>query len=83
MEAINFNTEKKKFGDHVRRLRERLESSDYEGRSISQQEIADKTSLITKKTLGKIERGETNPKFETLIALTILLKVSLVELMDY
>lgn len=83
MDAIDFTLEKKKFGEHVRRLRERLESTDYAGRSISQQEITDKTTLITKKTLGKIERGETNPKFETLIALAKLLKVSLPELMDY
>ena len=83
MESINFEREKVKFGQHVRKLREKLESTDYAGRTISQQEITDKSSLLTKKTLGKIERGETNPKFETLLALSKLLDVTLLELMDY
>lgn len=83
MESINFEQEKKKFGQHVRRLRQKLESTDYDGRSVSQQEITDRSSLLTKKTLGEIERGETNSKFETLLKLSKLLNVTLLELMDY
>lgn len=37
-----------------------------EGLNISQEELADKTGLSTG-TIGKIERGENNPKIGTLI----------------
>lgn len=83
MDIINYEKERKKFGKHVVKLRERIKSIDYPERSISQQELCDKNQGITKKTLGAIERGETNPKFETILALAKLLGVSLKELFDY
>ena len=83
MDRINYVEERKKFGEHVTKLREKIRSVDYPDRSISQQELSDKCENITKKTLGAIERGETNPKFETLIALAYVLNVSLQELFNY
>lgn len=83
MKTIDFSIEKKKLGNHVKNLRENLKSEEYKNREISQQELTDKTNLISKKTLGEIERGETNPKFETLLVLASILEVSLVKLLDY
>lgn len=83
MDRIDYVEERKKFGEHVTKLREKIKSIDYPERSISQQELSDKSEDITKKTLGAIERGETNPKFETLIALAHVLNVSLKELFSY
>lgn len=83
METIDFIQEKNKFGLHVRKLREKIKSAEYPEKCISLQEITDKTSHITKKTLGNIERGQTNPKFETLLVLAQILNVSLLELIDY
>tara|TARA_R110002096_G_scaffold418127_1_gene622037 strand:- start:149 stop:424 length:276 start_codon:yes stop_codon:yes gene_type:complete len=83
MDKINYEKKKIKFGKHIVKLRERIKSIDYPDRSISQQELSDKNQGITKKTLGAIERGETNPKFETILALANLLGVSLKELFDF
>ncbi|NGX82683.1 helix-turn-helix transcriptional regulator [Aequorivita sp. KMM 9714] len=83
MKTIDFSLEKKKFGKHVRKLRRRLKSIDYPNRSISQQELTDKTSNLSKKTLGEIERGETNAQFESLLVLAQILEVSFSELMNY
>ncbi|WP_299546942.1 helix-turn-helix transcriptional regulator [Seonamhaeicola sp.] len=83
MDKIDNDEAKKKFGKHIVKLRERVRSADYPERGISQQELSDKSDCITKKTLGAIERGETNPKFETLIALANVLGVSLKELFDF
>jgi len=39
--------------------------------------------IKNKKTIGQIERGEVNVQFETLLALTQVLNISLRELLDY
>jgi transcriptional regulator with XRE-family HTH domain len=83
MNEIDFNTERRKFGKHVLKLRRKIKSVEYQNRSISQQELADRSDYITKKTLGQIERGEVNFQFETLVALAQVLNVSLKELLDY
>ena len=83
MNNIDFIVERKKFGEHVRSLRLKIESTDYNKDKISLQELTDKSNNISKKTLGQIERGETNPKFDTLIVLSKLLEVSIKDLMDY
>lgn len=83
MNEIDFKEEKIKFGKHVLKLRKKIKSAEYANRSISQQELADRSDSINKKTIGQIERGETNPSFETLFALSKALNVSLKQLLDY
>lgn len=83
MNEIDFNEERIKFGKHVLKLRRKIKSVEYQNKSISQQELADNSDYIAKKTLGQIERGEVNFQFETLVALAQVLKVSLKELLDY
>lgn len=83
MEDIDFREERKRFGQHILALRQKINSSDYEGRPISQQELADRSEYINKKTIGQIERGEINVKFETLLALAKVLEVELPELFKY
>lgn len=83
MNKIDFFNERIKFGKHVLKLRRKITSVEYQNRSISQQELADGSDYINKKTIGQIERGEVNVQFETLLALAQALKISLKELLDY
>lgn len=83
MEEIDFSDERKRFGQHVFALRQKIASSEYQGRFISQQELADRSEHIKKKTIGQIERGEINVKFDTIVALSKVLNVELEELFKY
>jgi len=83
MNKIDFIQERIKFGKHVLRLRRKIKSVEYENRPMSQQELADRSDYINKKTIGQIERGEVNVQFETLLALARVLNISLKELLDY
>ena len=60
-------TEKEKFGEGLRKLREKIQSSDYDKEYISQQELADKNIGLTKHLIGTVERGEANPTLEKLV----------------
>lgn len=83
MEEIDFQKERERFGKHILKLRKQIKSSEYEGRYISQQELADRSEHINKKTIGQIERGEINTKFDTLLALGKVLNVPLNKLFEY
>ncbi|WP_294958503.1 helix-turn-helix transcriptional regulator [uncultured Flavobacterium sp.] len=83
MNEIDFNEERIKFGKHVLKLRQKIKSVEYQNRPISQQELADNSDYINKKTLGQIERGEVNFQFDTLLALAQVLNISLKDLLDY
>ncbi|MGB3453245.1 MAG: helix-turn-helix transcriptional regulator [Moheibacter sp.] len=83
MNKLDFEFEKKKFGKQVLKLRKKIRSAEYNNRSISQQELSDRSEYLSKKTIGEIERGKTNPSFETLLALSKVLNVTLKDLLDY
>ncbi|MDL2145068.1 helix-turn-helix transcriptional regulator [Flavobacterium tructae] len=83
MNEIDFIQERIKFGKHVLNLRRKIKSVEYQNRPMSQQELADRSDYINKKTIGQIERGEVNVQFETLLALAQVLNISLKELLDY
>lgn len=68
-------TEKEKLGEELRKLRERITSSEYNNEYISQQELADKNIGLTKYLVGTIERGDANPTLEKLIFLAKALNV--------
>ena len=72
-----------KFGKHILALRKRITNSNYPNRSISQQELSYRSEFISKKTIGEIERGRTNPEFDTLVILANALNVTLKDLFDY
>ncbi|MGV0957899.1 helix-turn-helix domain-containing protein [Empedobacter falsenii] len=62
-------TEKEKLGIYLTSLRKNIKSSDYIDKSISQQELADKTKGLSKNTLLSIENGSANPTLDSLIIL--------------
>lgn len=51
-------------------------------KQISQEELALRSN-VSEKTIGEIERGETNPKLETLLMIARGLKTSIKELFNY
>lgn len=83
MNSIDFIKKKKQFGKYVLILRKRIKSTEYKNRNISQQELSDRTEYLSKKTIGEIERGETNPSFETLLVLAKVLEIHPKELFDF
>ncbi len=83
MNKIDFIKKKKELGKHVLKLRKGIKSSEYADRYISQQELSDRSEYLSKKTVGEIERGDTNPSFETLLALAMVLEVHPKELLDF
>ncbi len=83
MNKIDFLKKKKELGKLVLKLRKSIKSSEYSGRHISQQELSDRSEYLSKKTIGEIERGDTNPSFETLLALAMVLEVHPKELLDF
>ncbi|SEA87623.1 hypothetical protein SAMN05443667_110148 [Flavobacterium gillisiae] len=75
-------TEKEKLGDRLRKLREKIPSSDYVKDFISQQELADKNIGLTKHLIGTIERGDANPTLEKLIFLGKALNLRTLNILD-
>ena len=61
-----------RLGRVIKRFREEL--------GMSQESLASHSGL-NRTFIGEIERGETNPSFETLVTLSHTLQVSLAELM--
>ena len=64
----------KEFGNNLRAERNRL--------GLSQDELAEKMKICAGKHIGKIERGETNPKLTTIIAIMKILHISFDKLFD-
>lgn len=64
----------KAFGVHLRQLRE--------GKSLSQQELADLSDLA-KKTITRIENGKTATTNDLMISLARALDISLLELFNF
>lgn len=75
-------TEKEKLGEGVRKLREKVPSSDYNKEYISQQELADKNIGLTKYFVGTIERGDANPTLEKLIFLAKALNLKSINILN-
>lgn len=75
-------TEKEKFGEGLKKLREKIQSSDYDNEYISQQELADKNIGLTKHLIGTIERGDANPTLEKLIYYAKALNLKTVNILN-
>lgn len=75
-------TEKEKLGEEVRKLREKIPSSDYNKDYISQQELADNNIGLTKHFIGTIERGEANPTLEKIVYLGKSLNLKTINILN-
>lgn len=75
-------TEKEKIGKYLLKLREKTPSKDYSKPYISQQELADNNTGLTKFSIGTIERGEANPTLDKLILLAKGLNLNKVDFFD-
>ncbi len=77
MDKENFKEENEALGYRIRELRE-----NYVNEKISQEELGLKTGNA-KKTIGEIERGNTNPTYETLLKISKELDLTINELFDF
>lgn len=81
MSEKNFIKEKEALGLRISALREKIIDPNT-NKPISQEELGLRTGNA-KKTIGEIERGNTNPTFETLLKIARELKISINELFQY
>ncbi|WP_430612092.1 helix-turn-helix transcriptional regulator [Flavobacterium sp. JP2137] len=77
MEKDSFKEENEALGYRIRELRE-----NYVHEKISQEELSYKTGNA-KKTIGEIERGNTNPTYETLLKISMMLDLTINQLFDF
>lgn len=77
MNVKNFKEEKEAIGYRIRELREK-----YAGGKISQEELGFRIGYA-KKTIGELERGNTNPTFETLLLISKALDITIIELFEF
>ena len=75
MSNIKFKREKEELGARIADLRQFV-INPKTNKPISQEELGLRTGHA-KKTIGEIERGNTNPTFETLLLIAKELKVPL------
>ena len=81
MEKESFKREKEALGYRIRELRSKVINPDT-NKYISQEELSLRTGHA-KKTVGEIERGNTNPRYETLLLISKELKVTINELFNF
>ena len=75
-------TEKEKFGKYLLKLRKKISSKDYNKEHISQQELADNNTGLTKYLIGTVERGEANPTLDKLIFIAKALNLKTINLFE-
>lgn len=81
MKDLTFTDAKKALGYRIFELRQKIINPDT-GKPISQEELGLRTGLV-KKTIGELERGNTNPEFETLLVIIRELNVTLQEFFNF
>lgn len=81
MEKKSFKKEKEALGYRIKELRSKVINPDT-NRHISQEELSLRTGHA-KKTVGEIERGNTNPRYETLLLISKELHVTINELFNF
>lgn len=81
MKSKTFNNHKKALGYRIFELRQKIINLE-NGKPISQEELGLRTGLV-KKTIGELERGNTNPGFETLLVIIVELNVTLQEFFNF
>lgn len=81
MENKTFSNHKKALGYRIFELRQNIINLE-NGKPISQEELGLRTGLA-KKTIGELERGNTNPEYETLLVIIGELNVTLKEFFNF
>lgn len=81
MTELIFTKSQKALGYRIFELRKKIINTET-GNSISQDELGLRTGL-TKKTIGELERGNTNPEFKTILIICKELNVTLKEFFDF
>ena len=81
MEKKSFKKEKEALGYRIKELRRKVLNPDTK-EYISQEELGLRTGHA-KKTIGEIERGNTNPTYETLLLISKELNVTINELFNF
>ncbi len=81
MAELQFIKSQKALGYRIFELRKMIINTET-GNPISQDELGLRTGLA-KKTIGEIERGNTNPEFKTLVIICRELNVTLKEFFDF
>jgi len=81
MNNDDFTLEKKALGNRIQELRKKIIDSS-SNNPISQEELGLRAG-VAKKTIGEIERGVTNSKFETLLMISKALNINIKELFDF
>jgi len=81
MEENGFKKERIQLGKRIMHLRNQCINKET-GKPISQEELGLRTGLA-KNHIGKIERGQTNPKIETLFAIARELNVNIQSLFNF
>lgn len=77
MDKDNFKDENEALGYRIRELRE-----NFVNEKISQEELSFKTGNA-KKTIGEIERGNTNPTYQTLLKICKELNITINQLFNF
>ena len=81
MTELELIKSQKALGYRIFELRKKIINTET-GNPISQEELSLRTGF-TKKTIGELERGNTNPEFKTLIIICNELNISLREFFDF
>ncbi|MBP4141993.1 helix-turn-helix transcriptional regulator [Flavobacterium sp. P4023] len=81
MDNDDFTLEKKALGNRVQELRLKIIDPS-SNNPISQEELGLRAGTA-KKTIGEIERGVTNSKFETLLMISKALNITINELFHF
>tara|TARA_R110002050_G_scaffold125594_5_gene245364 strand:+ start:757 stop:1038 length:282 start_codon:yes stop_codon:yes gene_type:complete len=81
MSKVDHKNERKALGYRIAELRKKVINPNT-GKYISQEELSLRTGHA-KKTIGELERGNTNPRFETLLLISKELKITINQLFDF
>ncbi len=81
MNEIDLTSCKKALGYRISELRKKIINPET-NKPISQEELGLRTGHA-KKTIGELERGNTNPRYDTLLIISKELNVSMQELFDF
>ena len=81
MKESTLQNERRALGYRITELRKKVMNPDT-GKFISQEELGFRTGYA-KKTIGEIERGNSNPTFETLMLISKELNVTIRELFNF
>lgn len=81
MNEIELNNCKKALGYRISELRKKVINPET-NKPISQEELGLRTGHA-KKTIGELERGNTNPRYDTLLIICKELNITIQELFDF